>query len=201
MANGYRPVGDRLNRRLINDFGNCFAPSGLLRDRNFGGGSHYFDVSGTYANLQRNSALIVGAGRQVIAKGQHFIPSYVTGRTSNGVSPGSGWNAPTEGIYRVRGNIGVSGVVTEMYGGSVLLSNTVVSGTTSFAVSTATGATSVHIDGIVHAQQGQNINIGVRALNSTFSPIGVEDNGAIAPVANICIEKAAGDEPFSTVSS
>lgn len=201
MANGYRPVGDKLNRRLINDFGNCFAPSGLLRDRNFGGGSHYFDVSGTYADLQQNAAVVPGVGRPVIAKGQHFIPSYVTGRTSNGAAPGSGWAAPTEGIYRVTGHIAVSGAVTEMYGGSVLLSNQVVSGTTSFSVASATGATSLSIDGIVHAKQGENINIGVRAINATFSPFGTQDTGGIAPVANIVIQKVAGDEPFSTVSS
>lgn len=177
-ANAFKALSDSLSG------------SGILRAREVTPGNRTFDVNQPVVQLQKSSALVAGAGRLVILKGNNYVPSYTL---AIGTSVGSGYTAPSDGIYQVDAVVAVSGVAIETYGGSVLVNSVTASGTISFANSDARGAAAVKINGIVHARSGQVINVGVKSLNGNLTTIGSEDL-VHAPAANLRVIKLGSDE-------
>lgn len=178
------------NAKAFTDLANSLSGSGILRAREVTPGNRIFDVSQSVVQLQKNQAVVDGAGRLVILKGQNYIPSYTVAR---GASVGSGYTVLSDGIYQVDAVVAVSGVAIETYGGVILVNSVPVSGTASFADSDARGAAAVKINGIVHATTGQVINVGVKSLHGNLTTIGSEDL-VHAPAANLRIIKLGSDE-------
>lgn len=164
--------------------------SGILRSREVSPGNRIYDVNQPVAQLQKSSALVAGAGRLVIVKGANYIPAYTLGI---GASVGSGYTAPSDGVYQVDAVVSVSGVAIEIYGGVVLVNSVAVSGTQSFASSDARGAAGIKINGVVTAVAGQVINVGVKSVHGNLTTIGSEDL-THAPAANLRIIKLGSDD-------
>lgn len=177
-ANAFKALSDSLSG------------SGILRARETAPGNRIFDVNQPVAQLQKNQAVVPGVGRIVVLKNTNYIPAYTVGR---GASVGSGYTAPSDGVYQVDAVVSVSGVAIETYAGAVLVNSVAVSGTQSLAISDARGAASVNINGIAHVRAGQVINVGVKALHGNLTTIGSEDL-VHAPAANLRIVKLGSDE-------
>jgi hypothetical protein len=177
------------NKRAFSDLGNSFSGSGIMRSRVVNGET-IFDVNGPVAQLQKNQALVHGAGRLTILKGSYYIPAYTVGI---GAPVGSGYTVPSNGIYQVDGVVSVSGVAIEKYAGAVLVNGVAASGTQSYSPADALGAAAVKINGIVHAVAGQVINLGVKTLHGNLTTIGSEDL-VHAPAANMRVVKLGSDE-------
>jgi hypothetical protein len=183
-----KPHG-RLNKHALEQMSDSLSGSGILRIQRDGNGSFLIDVNQPVAQLQKNQALIPGAGRLVILKGNRYIPAYTIGI---GAAVGSGYTAPSDGMYQVDAIVSVSGVAIETYGGVVLVNNVPASGTASLAVSDARGASAVKIAGVVQAVAGQNINVGVTSLHGNLTTIGSEDL-VWAPAATLRVVKLGSD--------
>lgn len=193
-----RPRGI-LNKNALKQL-QAAAPSGLLRVRiNTTTGDTLADVFSEVAQLQKNSAFIPGAGRQVVLKGNLYIPSYNTTRTGSSVpvNTGSGYLTQTAGVYLVQATVAVSGVPIEMFAGSVTVDNTAVSGTTSFSPASALGSAIVNVRGIVPALSGQRLNVGVKSLHGNLTTVGVEDM-VNAPAANLIVYKLPSEHVVLT---
>jgi len=178
------------NKNAIDQLANSISGSGILRTRFDTTGNRLFDVNGPVAQLQKNLANVNGAGRLVILKGNTYIPAYTT---SIGTSAGSGYTVPGPGIYQVDAVVAVSGVAIESYACVVLVDGVPASGTSSFAASNANGAAAVKINGIVHANTGSVINVGIKSLHGNITTIGSEEL-VNAPAANLRIIKLGSDE-------
>jgi hypothetical protein len=178
------------NKNAIEQLANSVSGSGILRATHDSNGNRLFDVNQPVAQLQKNQALVHGAGRLVINKGTNYIPAYTIGI---GTVVGSGYTVPSDGIYQVDAVVAVSGVAIETYAGVVLVNSIPASGTASFSQSDARGAAAVKINGIVHARTGQVINVGVKSLHGNLTTIGSEDL-VHAPAANLRIMKLGSDE-------
>lgn len=184
------------NANLMRQLGNSLSGSGIVRLAETTPGNFVLDINQPVAQLQKSSALVVGAGRLVILKGNNYIPAYTLGI---GAAVGSGYTAPSDGIYQVDAVVSVSGVAIENYGGAVLVNGVAVSGTASFADSDARGAAAIKINGIAHVRAGQVINVGVKSLHGNLTTIGSEDL-VHAPAANIRIVKLGSDALTQTGS-
>jgi len=178
------------NAKAFKDFQNSISGSGILRTREATPGNFVFDVNQPVAQLQKNSVVVAGAGRLIILKGQSYIPSYTS---SLGAALGSGYTAPSVGIYQVDAVVAVSGVAIENYSGFVLVGGVAASGSASAAFGNTLGAAAVKINGIVHAKAGQVINVGVKSMHGNITTVGVEDL-VHAPAATLRIIKLGSDE-------
>lgn len=178
------------NKNAIDQLANSISGSGILRAGRDADGNRLFDVNQPVAQLQKNQALIAGAGRLVILKGERYIPAYTVGI---GASVGSGYTAPSVGIYQVDAVVAVSGTPIENYSGFVLVDGVAASGCASAAFGNTLGAAAVKINGIVHARAGQVINVGVKSMHANITTIGSEDL-VHSPAATLRIIKLGSDE-------
>ena len=178
------------NKNAFEQLNNSFSGSGILRHREVAPGTFVYDVSQPVAQLQKNQALVLGAGRLVILKGESYIPSYTVGV---GASVGSGYTTLSDGIYQVDAVVAVSGVAIENYSGFVLVNGVQASGCASAAFGNTLGAAAVKINGIVHARAGQVINVGIKSMHGNITTVGSEDL-VHAPAANLRILKLGSDE-------
>jgi len=178
------------NKNAFEQFKDSISGSGILRVSEVLPDTFVFDVNTPVIQMQKNQAVVDGAGRLIFGNGIYYIPEYTVGI---GGTPGSGYTVPSDGIYQVDANIAVSGAAIETYAGSVLVNSVAASGTTSFQSADARGAACVNVHGIVHAYAGQVINVGVRSLHAGLTTIGSEDL-VHAPAANITIMKLPSDE-------
>lgn len=178
------------NANAFKALSNSLSGSGILRSREAAPGNFVFDVNQPVAQLQKSSALVTGAGRLVILKGNSYIPSYTLGV---GAAVGSGYTVPSDGIYQVDAVVAVSGAAIENYSGFVLVNGVAASGCASAAFGNTLGAAGVKINGIVHAYTGEVINVGVKSMHANITTVGVEDL-VHSPAANIRILKLGSDE-------
>lgn len=179
-----------LNKNAIDALENSLSGSGILRVREITPGNKTFDVNQPAAQLQKSSVLVGGAGRLVIGKGAFYVPEYTNGI---GVAAGSGYIAPSDGVYQVDATVAVSGVAIETFAGAVLVDGVAASGTESFQTADARGAASVTVHGVVNVAASQVINVGVKSLHGNLTTIGAEDL-VHAPAANIRVLKLGSDE-------
>ena len=184
-----KPHG-RMNKNAFGQLTNSLSSSGVLRHRSHPVLGSIFDVNAPLAMLSKRQAVVPGVGRIVILKGQNYIPNY---DMAIGASVGSGYTAPSDGIYQVDACVAVSGVAIERYAGNILVSNIQVSGSTASAFADAAGAAAVTIRGICHAKAGQVINVGVKSLHGNITTVGSEDL-VHAPAATMRVMKLPSDE-------
>jgi len=185
-----------LNKNAMSQFSDSISGSGILRAREVSPSNFIFDVNAPVVQMQKRAAFVSGVGRIVVLKGNSYIPSYTF---ALGTSVGSGYVAPSDGIYAVSANVAVSGVAIENYCGSVYINSVAVSGTSSFASSDARGAANVNINGIVHVPAGATINVGVKSIHGNITTIGVEDL-VHACAANMTVVKLPSDSLTSSGS-
>lgn len=178
------------NKNAFEQFVNSVSSSGTLRTREVLPDTFVFDVNAPVVQMQKNSALVVGAGRLVFGAGVLYIPAYTLGI---GVTAGSGYTVPSDGIYQVDANVAVSGIAAEWFAGSITVDGVSASGTASFQPGDTIGAACVNVHGVVHAVAGQMINVGVRSRYQGMTSIGSEDL-VHAPAANITVVKLPSDE-------
>ncbi len=186
-----RPRGI-LNRKIFDSFNDSLSGSGIMRARETQPDNYIFDVNQPVVQFQKNQATVGGAGRLTFAASALYIPEYTVGI---GGTPGSGYTAPSDGIYQVDGAVAVSGAgsTPEAFGGSVVVDGVIASGTTSAAVPGPQGAAIVNIHGVVHAATSQVINVAVESYGGIMSTIGTEDL-VVAPAANLRVVKLGSDE-------
>lgn len=179
-----------LNRNALNTIQSSLSGSGILRMREPTPDNFILDVNSPTVELQKGQAHVTGAGRLVIANGSYYIPAYTNGI---GVAAGSGYTAPSDGIYQADAAVAVSGVTGNAYVGVVMVNSVAASGTECPALSDSRGAAIVQVHGVVHAAKNQVINVGVKALVGNITTIGTEEL-VVAPAANLRVTKLGSDE-------
>lgn len=178
------------NVQLGRQIAQHFSSSGLLRGREIFANDVTYDVNGPVVQLQKNQAVITGAGRLVILKGQLYKPAYTVGI---GATPGSGYSAPSDGVYMVQAAVACSGSVIELFCGSVIVDGVPVSGTQSFSPAGGQGSTCLDINGLATVVAGQVINVAVKTVHGNLTTIGSEDL-IHAPSANLIVYKMPSDQ-------
>ena len=180
-----------LNRNAFSQWASSLG-SGILRSRLTAGTNSYaFDVNQAVVQLQKNQSVVDGAGRLTIAQNALYIPEYTMGV---GATAASGYTTLSAGIYQIDASVACSGAANiGMYAGAVLIDGAIASGTQSFQYSGPDGATCVNIHGVVHADVGAVLNVGVRSLRNALITVGSEDL-VHAPAANMTVVKLGSDE-------
>lgn len=183
------------NKNAIEQLANSITGSGILRARVDADGNKLFDVNQPVALLQKTRVLVTGAGRLTFAKMTNYIPAWTLGI---GASIGSGYTIPSDGMYQIDGEIGVSGVASETFIGSILIDGVTVEGCQSVNHASALGSSRVYMTGLIHAKTGSVVNIAAKSVHGGLISVGTEDFQNAAPGAKLRILKLGADELTNT---